>query len=78
MIVLLKILIVVAVVGLLRSSERFRRMSREFDEAALVSLQKLVRVTEDSGYPPETVPMLIALTTITFIAMMTASGLFSQ
>ena len=59
MIVLLKLLIVVAVVGLLRSSEKFRRISQEFDEAALVSLQRLVRASEESGYPPETVPLLI-------------------
>ena len=78
MIVLLKLLIVVAVVGLLRSSEKFRRMSQEFDEAALVSLQRLVRASEESGYPPETVPLLIALSTITFIAMMIASGFFNH
>jgi hypothetical protein len=78
MVVLLKLLIVVAVVGLLRSSEKFRRMSRELDEAALISLQRLVRATEESGYPPETIPFLIACSTITFIAMMTASGFFNR
>lgn len=78
MIVLLKLLIVIAVVGLLRSSEKFRTMSREFDEAALVSLQRMMHATEESGYPPATIPVLIALSTITFIAMMSASGFFSR
>src|SRR5262245_25049485 len=77
-VVLLKLLIVVAVVGLLRSSERFRSMSTELDEAALASLRKLMLATEESGYPRETIPLLIAFSTITFIAMMVASGLFSR
>jgi hypothetical protein len=78
MIVLLKILIVVAVVGVLRSSERFRAMSTELDEAALASLRKLMLATEECGYPRETIPLLIAFSTITFIAMMMASGLFTR
>jgi hypothetical protein len=78
MMVLLKLLIVLAVVCLLRSSEKFRKMSSELDEAALVSLKRIMHATEESGYPPETVPLLIAFTTITFIAMMTASGLFGH
>lgn len=76
MVVLLKLLIVIAVVGLLRSSETFRRKSREFDEAALVSLERMVRATEESGFAPETIPLFIALLTIVVIAMMSASGLF--
>ncbi|HTG74044.1 MAG TPA: hypothetical protein VMB70_09755 [Terriglobia bacterium] len=53
-------------------------MSSELDEAALVSLKRIMHATEESGYPPETVPLLIAFTTITFVAMMTASGLFGH
>lgn len=78
MVVLLKLLIVVAVVRILRSSETFRRMSREFDEAALVSLERLVRASEQSGYSPEALPLLIALTTIVVLAAMAASGLFGR
>ena len=76
--VFLKILVIVSVVSVLRSSEKFRTMSRELDEAALVSLKRIVRATEESGYPPEMIPLLIALSTIAFIAMMTASGLFGR
>ena len=78
MIVLLKLLVIVSVVAVLRSSEKFRTMSRELDEAALVSLRKIVRATEESGYPPEMIPLLIALSTVSFIAMMAASGLFGR
>jgi hypothetical protein len=78
MVVFLKLLIVVAVVGILRSSETFRRKSREFDEAALVSLERMVRATEESGFAPETIPLFIALTTIVVIAMMMSSGLFGH
>lgn len=70
MIVLLKLLIVVAVVNLVRSSEKFRVMSREFDEAALGSLRSIMRVSEESGYAPGTIPLLIALSAIMFMAMM--------
>ena len=78
MIVLLKLLVVVSVVSVLRSSEKFRTMSRELDEAALVSLERIVRATEESGYPAEMIPVLIALSTISFIAMMTALELFGR
>lgn len=78
MIVLLKLLIVAAVVSVLRSSESFRRMSAELDEAAVVSLKKIMRATEESGYPPEVIPLLIALSTIAVMAAMSASGLFGR
>ena len=67
--IVLKLLIVVAVVNLLRSSQRFREMSAEFDEAALGSLRKIMRVSEESGYPPAAIPLLILLSTIMFMAM---------
>ena len=78
MVVLLKLLIVVAVVGILRSSEKFRTMSREFDEAAFVSLKRIMRATEESGYPPKTILLLIAMTVITLMAMMASSGAFGR
>lgn len=71
MIVLLKLLIIGSVVGLLRSSEKFRMMSREFDEAAWNSLQSMMHTAEDSGYPSGTIPLLIAASAVAFMAMMT-------
>ena len=70
MIIVLKLLIVIAVVNLLRSSQKFREKSAEFDEAALGSLKKIMRVSEESGYPPLAIPLLILLSTIMFMAMM--------
>ena len=78
MVVFLKLLIIVAVVGLLRSSEKFKEMSRELDEAALVSLKRIMRATEESGYPPETVLVLIGLTVIAFMAITSAAGTFGR
>jgi len=74
MIVLAKLLIVVAIVNLLWCSERFRTKSREFDDAALDSLQKIMRASEESGYPSEMIPLLIALSAIMFMAMMAGLG----
>ena len=74
MIVLVKLLIVVAVVNLLWCSQRFRTKSREFDEAAFDSLQKIMRASEESGYPSELIPLLIGLSAIMFIAMMAGLG----
>jgi hypothetical protein len=72
--VLLKLLIVMAVVSILRSSQKFRTMSRELDQAALDSLQKIMRATEESGFPAELVPIMIALSTVMFMAMMAGLG----
>ena len=72
--VLLKLLIVVAVVSILRSSQRFRAMSRELDDAALDSLQKIMRASEECGYPAELVPLMIALSAVMFMAMMAGLG----
>jgi hypothetical protein len=72
--VLLKLLIVVAVVSILRSSQRFRAMSQELDDAALDSLQKIMRASEERGYPAELVPLMIALSAVMFMAMMAGLG----
>ncbi len=66
MLILSKILIVVSVIGLLRCSEQFRRMSRETDEQALIALKRMMRVTEDCGYPRHLIPVLILLTALSF------------
>jgi len=70
--IVLKLVIAIAVAGLLRCSETFRRKSSEFDEAAYLSLTRLMRATEEAGYQPATVPVLIALSTIAFMTMMAA------
>jgi hypothetical protein len=68
--VLLKLLIVVAVVSILRSSERFRSMSRDLDEAALDSLQKIMRASEECGYPANHPSQGRAQRASAFMAMM--------
>ena len=69
MIVLLKLLIVVAVVGLLRSLEWFKNMSHELDESAYASVKKLMRASEEYGYPPEAGPLFIVLMAL-FLTLM--------
>jgi hypothetical protein len=65
--ILSKILIAVAVVGLLRCSEKFRRMSRELDEKVFADIRKIMHATEEHGYPPHLVPLLMLLTAFAFI-----------
>lgn len=78
MTVLLKLLIIASVVGILRSSGRFRNMSREFDEAALTSLRRIFSATEEAGYPAETILLLIAFTAVILTVTMAATGAFGQ
>ena len=68
MLILSKILIVIAIVGLLRCSASFRLMSRQLDEQAFAALRRLMTVTEDCGYPPQLIPLLILLIAISFMA----------
>jgi hypothetical protein len=72
--ILLKLVIAVAVVGLLRCSQKFREMSRELDEAVFHSLKRIMHVTEESGYPRETILLLIVLTAVAVLAMTGASA----
>jgi len=67
MVILLKLLIIFAVVGTLRTSARFRHMSRELDEAAMSSLKQMMHSAEESGFPPELIPLLILLTALCFM-----------
>ena len=67
MIILAKIFIVIAVVGLLRCSQSFRSMSRELDEQAYAALRRIMRATEESGYPPQLIPFLILMTALCFM-----------
>jgi hypothetical protein len=72
--VLSKILIIVAVVGLLRSSPAFRSMSRDLDEQAFAALRRIMRATEDCGYPPQLIPLLMLLTALSFMLSMYVTG----
>jgi multisubunit Na+/H+ antiporter MnhG subunit len=67
MLILSKILITISVVGLLRCSQSFKRLSRRTDEQAFAALQRIMHATEDYGYPPQLVPLLILLTALTFM-----------
>jgi hypothetical protein len=65
--ILSKILIAVSLTGLLRCSARFRQMSTELDEKAFAAVRRAMRATEDYGYPPQLVPLLILLTALSFL-----------
>jgi len=62
-----KVLIIVAVVGLMRSSPGIQSMSRDLDERAFAALRRIMRATEDSGYPPNLIPLLMLLTALSFM-----------
>jgi hypothetical protein len=66
--ILAKLLITVAVVGLLRCSSSFRSVGRQLDEQAFAALRRIMSATEDYGYPPQLIPLLILLTAISFMA----------
>jgi hypothetical protein len=70
MLVLTKILILVAAVGLLRSSPAIRNMSRDLDEQAFAALTRIMRATEECGYPAHLIPLLILLTAFSFMLSM--------
>ena len=77
MLILSKILIAIALTGLVRCSSTFREKSREFDERALAALKQIMHTTEESGYPPQLIPLLILLTAFSFMLSMyvtTAGG----
>jgi len=74
--VLSKILIIVATVGLLRSSPKIQSMSREMDERAFGALRRIMRATEESGYPPQLIPLLMLLTALTFMLSMYLTGAY--
>lgn len=69
-----KLLIVVAVVGILRSSERFQSMSRELDDSAISALKRIMSAAEESGFPPEIIPLLMLLTALMFMFSMAVTG----
>jgi len=42
-------------------------MSRELDEIAMSALKRFMRIAEESGFPPEIIPLLMLLTALAFI-----------
>ena len=71
MFVVLKLILVAGLVAVLYSSERFRSMSQDLDQTAIAALKRFMQAAEDSGFPPEMIPILMLLTVWTFMA---ASG----
>jgi hypothetical protein len=65
--ILSKILIVISLTGLLRCSARFRQVGSELDEQVFAVLRRAMRATEDQGYPPQLLPLLILLTALSFL-----------
>jgi len=45
-------------------------MSRELDQSAFSALKRIMRVAEDSGFPPEIVPLLMLLSAMAFMLAM--------
>jgi hypothetical protein len=75
MLLVTKLMIVVCVVGMLRSSDRFQSMSREMDESAMSALKKIMNAAEEYGFPSEIIPLLMLLTALTFmLSAITAAG----
>ena len=65
--ILLRLVIGVCLFGLLRSSERFRAISREVDDMVLLAVKRFMHVAEESGFPGEVIPILLMLTVLTFM-----------
>jgi hypothetical protein len=65
--ILSKIFVAVSLVGLLRCSEKFRRMSRELDEQVISSFKRIMYATEECACPPHLIPLLLLLTVLSFM-----------
>jgi hypothetical protein len=70
LVLLTKVLIIVAAVGLMRSTPAIQSMSRDLDEQAFAALRRIMRATEDCGYPPNLIPLLMLLTALSFMLSM--------
>jgi len=68
--VLAKLLLIASVVMLLKGHSRFEAMGRQLDETALLALQRMMRVSEDHGYPPAFIPIVTLVTALTFMLSM--------
>jgi hypothetical protein len=45
-------------------------MGRELDEQAFTALQRIIHATEDCGYPPQVIPLLMLLTALCYMLSM--------
>ena len=68
--VVIKLVIIAAAAGILRSFPAFQSMSREMDERAFAALKRLMNATEECGYPPQLIPLLMLLTALSFMLSM--------
>jgi hypothetical protein len=71
MMFLLKIVIVIAAVGLLHTFQWFKNIGRDVDEAAYASLKRIMLASEEYGYPPAAGPLLIVLTALLLTLLVT-------
>jgi hypothetical protein len=71
-------LIVAGVLAVLWSSPRFQMMSRELDETVLMALRQIMRVSENHGYPPALIPVLMLLTALSFMLSLYVTTLFDR
>jgi hypothetical protein len=53
-------------------------MSREMDEQAFAALRRIMRATEECGYPASLIPLLILLTAFSFMLSMYVTGLYAR
>jgi hypothetical protein len=70
LLILSKLLIAISLAGLLRCSGKFRSMSREIDQQAFTALRRIMDATEDCGFPPQVVPILMLLTALYYVLSM--------
>ena len=75
---LLKVLLVAAVVATLWLSDRYRNMSRSLDRAAIGAIRRMMGAAEESGYPPEMVPLLILFTLLSFFVSVAVTPVFGR
>jgi hypothetical protein len=75
---LTKVLIIAATVGLMRSLPAIQEMSRDFDERVFAALKRIMRTTEECGYPPQLIPLLIVLTALSFMLSSYVTGAYAQ
>ncbi len=78
MLFLTKVLIIAATVGLMRSLPAIQEMSRDFDERVFAALKRIMRTTEECGYPPQLIPLLIVLTALSFMLSSYVTGAYAQ
>ena len=69
-----KVLIVACVVGMLLSSKRYRSMSRELDETALLALKRFISAAEETGDQQDLIPLLMLLTALLMLATVVTQG----